>query len=349
MDQSTLKQYKERFDAVSKPQTSEDWEEYNRLSPIIQNIKKLENLKAEKAEAESLLEKEGGELKKLAKQELTNLGKQLETLEEKLKEQIKQEQFKPDPNDKKNAIIEIRAGAGGEEAALFSAELFRMYSQYASQKGFKVQVLNRSLSDTGGLKEIVAKIEGKGSYGLLKYESGVHRVQRVPTTESSGRIHTSTSSVAVLPEAEKIDLTIEPADIRVESFRASGAGGQCVNKTDSAVRITHKPTGIVVSCQECKSQHQNKETAMSILRTRLFEHKRKQEQKKRSDLRKDQIGSAMRSEKIRTYNYPQDRITDHRIKESWHNIESILDGDLDELINNVTEGLKEQQINQNES
>jgi peptide chain release factor 1 len=343
MKESILQKYEKRFKKVTDPQTSEEWEEYNRLSPIIQTIKSYYKLQEEFEQAKTMAEKEEGELKELANSEIEELKTKIKHKEDLLKTQIKQEQFKPDPNDKKNAIIEIRAGAGGEEAALFSADLFRMYSQYAAQKGFKVQVLNRSLSDTGGFKEIVAKIDGKNAYGHLKYESGVHRVQRIPETESSGRIHTSTSSVAVLPEAEKVELNIKPEEIKVDVFRASGAGGQCVNKTDSAVRITHLPTDITVSCQECKSQHQNKETALNILRTRLLEHKRQQEQEKRSSLRNNQIGAGMRAEKIRTYNYPQDRITDHRIKQSWHNMDKILDGALDEIIETVKEKIQEEE------
>jgi peptide chain release factor 1 len=251
-------------------------------------------------------------------------------------------------DDNRASILEIRAGAGGDEASLFAADLFRMYKGYASNKGWDVQIIDSSISESGGYKEVVAQINGKNVFRDLKYESGVHRVQRVPVTESSGRIHTSTASVAVLPEAKDVDIQINPEDLNIEVMRASGAGGQCVNKTDSAVRITHTPTGISVSCQETKYQAQNREKAMAILRARLYEKKKQEEDSKRDNLRSKMIGSAMRAEKIRTYNFPQNRITDHRIKKSWFNIETVLDGDLEEIVHDVREGIMTQLLKEAE-
>jgi len=296
-------------------------------------------------ETTSLLEEADSDMKDLAKEEINQLEKEIATLEEEIT-QIQLERKFHDVDDNKPAILEIRAGAGGEEASLFGANIFRMYKIYSEKKGWDVQVIESSVTEAGGYKEIVAHIKGKNVYKMLKYESGVHRVQRIPTTESSGRIHTSTVSVAVLPEAGAIDIDIQPSDLKVEVMRASGAGGQCVNKTDSAVRITHLPTGIIVSCQETKYQAQNKEKAITILRSKLYEKKKSEEQNKRSDLRSSLIGSAMRAEKIRTYNYPQNRVTDHRIKKSWFNLEEILDGSLDEVLEDVRDGIQRQLLDE---
>ena len=296
-------------------------------------------------EATSLLEETDSDMKNLAKEEINQLEKDIATLEEGIT-QIQLERKFHDVDDNKPAILEIRAGAGGEEASLFGANIFRMYKIYSEKKGWDIQVIESSVTEAGGYKEVIAHIKGKNVYKMLKYESGVHRVQRIPTTESSGRIHTSTVSVAILPEAEAIDIDIQPSDLKVEVMRASGAGGQCVNKTDSAVRITHLETGIIVSCQETKYQAQNKEKAMTLLRSKLYEKKKSEEHGKRSDLRSSLIGSAMRAEKIRTYNYPQTRVTDHRIKKSWFNLEEILNGSLDEVIEDVRDGIQRQLLDE---
>ena len=242
-----------------------------------------------------------------------------------------------DPNDDKNLFLEIRAGTGGDESALFAADLFRMYSRYAERQRWKVAIVSRSESDLGGFREIIARIEGKGAYSRLKFESGGHRVQRVPVTETQGRIHTSACTVAVLPEADElVDIVINPADLRIDTFRASGAGGQHINKTDSAVRITHIPTGIVVECQDDRSQHRNKAQAMSVLAARINDAKQRQQQKQIASQRKSLIGSGDRSERVRTYNFPQGRITDHRINLTLYKIDAIMDGDLDELVGALT-------------
>ena len=247
-----------------------------------------------------------------------------------------------DEDDNRSAILEIRAGAGGDEAALFASDLFRMYKNFSLNNGWNIQVVDSNVTEGGGYKEVIAQIDGKNVFKNLKYESGVHRVQRVPTTESSGRIHTSTASVAILPEAKDVDIVIDPADLRIDVMRASGAGGQCVNRTDSAVRITHIPSGIVVSCQETKHQQQNKEKAMALLRSRLYDLKKQESMAKRSDMRHSQIGSSMRAEKIRTYNYPQSRITDHRVKLSWHNLEEAMNGDIQGIVDDIREAIQNQ-------
>jgi len=237
-----------------------------------------------------------------------------------------------DPNDEKNVVLEIRAGTGGDEATLFAQEIFRMYTRYAESQRWRVEVLSTSLSGVGGLKEVIALVEGQKVYSKLKYESGVHRVQRVPATEASGRIHTSTATVAVLPEAEEVDVIIRPDELQIDTYRAGGAGGQNVNKVETAVRITHLPTGIVIACQDERSQHQNREKAMRILRAHLLERAIEQQKAEIDAARRRQVGSGERSEKIRTYNFPQDRVTDHRVGKTVHDLPSVLDGDLDELI-----------------
>jgi peptide chain release factor 1 len=242
-----------------------------------------------------------------------------------------------DPNDERNLFLEIRAGTGGDESALFAADLFRMYSRYAERQRWKVEIVSRSESDLGGFREIIARIEGNGAYSKLKFESGGHRVQRVPVTETQGRIHTSACTVAVMPEADElVDIEINPADLRIDTFRASGAGGQHINKTDSAVRITHIPTGIVVECQDDRSQHRNKAQAMSVLAARINDAKQRQQQQQIASQRKSLIGSGDRSERIRTYNFPQGRVTDHRINLTLYKIDAIMDGDLDELVAGLT-------------
>ena len=279
------------------------------------------------------------ELKEMALEEIVNLEERIGVLDKEIHDLQVSRMF-VDEDDNRSVILEIRAGAGGDEAALFAADLFRMYKNYATTKGWNIGIIDSNVTEGGGYKEVIAQIEGGSVFKDLKYESGVHRVQRVPSTESSGRIHTSTASVAILPEAKDIDVEINPEDLRIDVMRASGAGGQCVNRTDSAVRITHIPSGIVVSCQETKHQQQNKDKAMAILRSRLYDLKKQKEAEKRSDMRSSQIGAGMRAEKIRTYNFPQNRITDHRVKLSWHNLEEVLNGNIQEIIEDVRNGIQ---------
>jgi peptide chain release factor 1 len=311
--------------------------ELGQLRPTLEAAALYERLDAELAGAREMLAEGDPELRDLARGEVDRLEAEQQVLEKEVRRLL----VPRDPNDDKNAILEIRAGTGGEEAALFAAELFRMYARFAEARGWKLEVLSSSESERGGFKELIADVTGRGVYGELKWESGVHRVQRVPATESAGRIHTSTVTVAVLPEAEEVEVEIDPADLRVDVFRSSGPGGQSVNTTDSAVRITHLPTGLVVSCQDEKSQHKNKARALKILRARLLELEQRRAAEERAGERRAQIGSGDRSEKIRTYNFPQSRVTDHRAGLTLHRLEQILEGDLEELIEGVKGRMEE--------
>ena len=304
--------------------------EYKTLSPLIEKYREYVKAEAAFDEAKQMLE-EGGldhDFKEIVQEQYDESRSSME----KLTDEIRILLLPKDPNDEKNVIVEIRGGAGGEEAALFANSLYRMYSMYAESKGWKVDVLNLNATELGGIKEISFSIEGEGAYSRLKFESGVHRVQRVPETESSGRIHTSTVTVAVLPEAEEVEFEINPADLQIDTYRSGGAGGQHVNKTESAIRITHLPTGVVVECQDERSQYKNKEKAMKILRSRLYEAKMREHNEKIASERKSQVGTGDRSERIRTYNFPQGRLTDHRIGLTLYRLEENLNGNLDELI-----------------
>ncbi|MBQ7242122.1 MAG: peptide chain release factor 1 [Firmicutes bacterium] len=333
------KKYIELNDKINDPETISDqnlWrslmKEHSDLTPIIEKYREYKAAETAVSDALEMLDAETDEeFRQLLKDELSENKDKLT----RIKDDIKILLLPKDPNDEKNVIMEIRGGAGGDEAALFAADLFRMYSRYAERKRWQTEVLSVNENDLGGIKEISFMIKGKNAYSRLKYESGVHRVQRVPTTESGGRIHTSTVTVAVLPEAEELDVNINMNDVRIDVFRASGNGGQCVNTTDSAVRVTHIPTGIVVSCQNEKSQIKNKAQALKVLYSRIYEMERAKHEAEISADRKSQVGTGDRSERIRTYNFPQGRVTDHRIKLTLHKIEAILDGDLDELMDTL--------------
>ena len=330
------KRYEELTKLISDPEiiaNQSEWQKYMKehasISELVEKYREYKKVNQQIEEAKAMLDDK--ELKELAQLELEEAREKLPKIEEELKILL----LPKDPNDDKNVICEIRAGAGGEEAALFAGTLFRMYSMYAERKHWKLEILNEKETGLGGYKEISFMITGKGAYSRLKYESGVHRVQRVPDTESSGRIHTSTVTVAVLPEVEDVEVEINPADVKMEVFRASGAGGQHINKTSSAVRLIHIPTGMVAECQTERSQVQNREYAMRMLRSRLFEIKQREQDEKIANERKSQVGHGDRSEKIRTYNYPQGRITDHRIGLSIYQMEDFLNGNLDEMIDSL--------------
>ena len=308
--------------------------EYADLSPIVEAITTLDKLREDLDGAESLLADAGDdpEMRELAQAEVLELKGQLPDLER----QVQVLLLPKDEADDKNAILEVRAGTGGDEAALFAADLMRMYQRFAETQGWKFELMEVNETGIGGYKEATAEISGKAVFARLKFESGVHRVQRVPETESGGRIHTSAATVAVLPEAEDVDIQVRTEDLRIDTYRAQGAGGQHVNTTDSAVRIVHEPSGIVVQCQDGRSQHKNKEKAMTMLRAKLYDHQRQQLDKERADSRKGQVGSGDRSERIHTYNFPQGRITDHRINLTLHKLDRVLEGDLDELVDALT-------------
>ncbi len=328
--------YKELSQKVSDPEIISDqptWQklmkENSELEPIVMKYREYREVTNVINESKEILENESDEdLRELAKMELSEAESQIEGIENELKILL----VPKDPNDEKNVIVEIRGGAGGDEAALFAGDLLRMYSRYGERRNWKISMMSSNETGVGGYKEVSFMIKGKGAYSRLKYESGVHRVQRIPATESGGRIHTSTATVAVLPEVEDVEVQINPEDIRVDVFRASGNGGQCVNTTDSAVRLTHIPTGEVVSCQDEKSQLKNKEKAMKVLKARLYDKAMAEQQKDIAAERKSQVGTGDRSERIRTYNFPQGRVSDHRINLTLYKLDSFLDGDLDEMI-----------------
>ena len=329
-------QLEELDKSLSTPEVMGDMKKYkekmmerSHLAPIVEKLEEMEKLSGELADSEEMLKSESdSEMMEIIKDEIEELKAKLQEAEKECKVLL----VPPDPLEGKNIIMEIRAGTGGEEAALFAADIFRMYTHYAEKKKWKIEIMSQNETERGGYKEIVCSISGKDVYGSMRYESGVHRVQRVPETESGGRIHTSAITVAILPEAEETDIEINEKDLKIDVMRAGGPGGQCVNTTDSAVRITHLPTGIVVIQQDEKSQLKNKNKAMRVLRSRLFEMEEAKKQKERADARKSMVGSGDRSERIRTYNFPQNRCTDHRVNLTSYNLDGVINGDLDEFI-----------------
>lgn len=335
--QAVEDKYLELESLISDPATIQDidrWQRYNKehasLSPIVEKFRFYKKVVAEIREDKAMFDEPlDDEMRRLVEAELAELMQQKEALDRELPILL----LPKDPNDDKNVIVEIRGGVGGEEAALFAADLFRMYSRYAEKQGWKTDLISANMTEIGGYKEISFMVSGFGAYSRLKYESGTHRVQRVPVTESGGRIHTSAVTVAVLPEAEEVEVDIAPNDLRIDTYCASGAGGQYVNRTETAIRITHLPTGIVVQCQDEKSQLKNKEKAMKVLRARILDRARQEQEQAVAADRRSQVGSGDRSERIRTYNFPQGRVTDHRIGLTLHRIDDILNGELDELLN----------------
>ncbi|NLM19226.1 MAG: peptide chain release factor 1 [Clostridiaceae bacterium] len=346
--ENSVKRYEELNMMLADPTVINDQDrylglvkEFNELEPLVKNVLRLGQAETELDENKTLLyETEDQEFRDLIREEISELESEIAKIDAAIKEAL----IPKDPNDEKNVIVEIRAGAGGDEAALFAGDLFKMYTAFAENQGWNFELIDASENEIGGFKEVVFEIVGRGAYSKLKYESGVHRVQRVPETEAGGRIHTSTVTVAVLPEAEEVDIDIDPADLQIDTYRASGAGGQHVNKTSSAIRITHLPTGLVVTCQDQRSQYKNKDKAMQVLRTRLYEiEQRKQDAAIASD-RKDQVGTGDRSERIRTYNFPQGRVSDHRIDLTLYQLENVLSGDLDSFINSLQAAAHEKAI-----
>jgi peptide chain release factor 1 len=315
--------------------------EYAEIGPVVQLVRDYQRTQQEEAAARTMLGEADTEMRAMAQEELARVNADIERLEKDIQRRL----LPKDPSDTRNVFLEIRAGAGGDEAAIFAGDLFRMYQYYAAARGWQVEIVSHNPGEHGGYKEIIARIAGQGVYSKLKFESGVHRVQRVPATEAQGRIHTSTVTVAVLPEAEEVDaIALNPADLKVDTFRASGAGGQHVNKTDSAIRITHLPTGIVVECQDERSQHKNRSRAMSILSARLLEQERRKQREAEAAHRKSLVGTGDRSERIRTYNFPQGRCTDHRINLTLYKLDQVMEGRVDELIEGLAAADQAEQL-----